>query len=115
MKPISPDDLNKVMEFDHVIRVHANGMVSDGPNEYFELTDGKLSGPEGWALMKGYSGQYCYAGPVMHDSEFVGGRMADDILTNPGLYVALVNTYMGDDENGDVTEGWAVACVLDDI
>lgn len=105
--------LNDVMEFDHVIRVDRDGNVTDGPSEYFELTDGNLDGPKGWSLMRGYSGQYMYSGPVMHDSEFIGGTMARDILAQPGLYVALVNSYITDDEDGSVLEGWAVAYLPD--
>jgi hypothetical protein len=30
----------------------------------------------------------------MHDSESIGGRLADDILSTPGLYVAIVCTWL---------------------
>ena len=91
--------LNEMMSFDHVIRVHANGTATHEPKVWApELLDGELSEykhipgqPTGWRLMNGYSGQSCYAGPIMHSSEFVGGRMERDILARPGLYVALTS------------------------
>lgn len=92
--------LNEIMEFDHVVEVHADGTVTHADvSPYMEVSmylgdDGEWHDnfqlPEGWALMTGYSGQYSYSGPVMHDSEFIGGGMERDILETPGLYVAMV-------------------------
>lgn len=105
MKPVTRDNLNQLMEFDHVIRVHEDGTVMEEPNTYApELHDGELEG-NGWTLLDGYSGQYGYSGPIMHDSEYIGGGMADDILSTPGVYVALVDYPLDDSE----PEGWAVA------
>jgi hypothetical protein len=96
--------LNDLMEFDHVIYVDDDGNVTEpddvhAPEAYMfrELP------PElwcGWRLMDGYSGQCGYRGPWMHASEFIGGGMADDILSDSFLYVAIV-----DHEN----DCWAVA------
>lgn len=109
-RTVTADTLNDVMEFDHVIRVHADGSVSDVDGIYApNLQDGELD-DKSWSLMNGYSGQYGYSGPEMHASEYIGGGMARDILATPGLYVAIV-AYHGDDE--DPTE-WAVAYKLDD-
>lgn len=105
--------LNERMEFDHVIQVHADGSVTDANGVYAPtLYDGEVD-DKSWTLMNGYSGQDRYAGPIMHNSEFIGGRMEDDILAEPGYYVALVSSYSEDadgedDEEGNV-EGWAVA------
>lgn len=102
---VTAENLNSVMEFDHVIRVNADGTVTDRVEDapYFDealrcyLTDPEtwlweteVNLPEGWHLMNGYSGQHGYSGPEMHVSEFIGGRMARDILETPGDYVALV-------------------------
>jgi len=106
---VTRDTLNSVMEFDHVIRVYADGSINEprdmhAPNLY----DGELHcGALAWSLMNGYSGQHGYSGPIMHSSEFIGGRMADDILTQPGVYVALVDM-PSDDSDPD---GWAVAFI----
>lgn len=35
----------------------------------------------------GYTGQYGYNGAVMHASETLSGRLAEDILSTPGTYV----------------------------
>lgn len=109
------DTLNGVMEFDHVIQVHPDGTVSDRPDMYApELFDDVLS-DSSWTLLNGYSGQYGYTGPVMHNSEFIGGTLANDILAAPGIYVAIVSCYsesLGDDDetiDGTITEGWAIA------
>lgn len=48
----------------------------------------------------------------MHNSEFIGGGMAEDILAEPGYYVSLVCYWPdGEDSDEDETyvEGWAVA------
>jgi hypothetical protein len=45
-------------------------------------------------------------GPIMHNSEYIGGTMEADIRATPGVYVALVNDDIDDPEHA---EGWAVA------
>ena len=86
------EELSSLMDFDHVIEVHDDGTVTDAaPGIYApELHGEEFTGFTDWRLLSGYTGQYGYNGPVMHPSEFVGGRLAQDILTTPGLYVALV-------------------------
>lgn len=85
--------------------------MTDGPVDVFapELFDEEVS--PGWTLLNGWSGQDRYPGPIMHASEYIGGRMAAWILENPGVYVALVS-YDLDDLDGEPF-GWAVA-KLDD-
>lgn len=115
------DTLNGIMEFDHVIRVYPDGTVSDTTGEYApELHDDVLSPSDaGWSLMTGYTGQHGYSGPIMHDSESIGGNMAEDILAQPGLYVAVLSYYTEkvDSElqadDGSYIEGWAVAYKAD--
>ena len=105
--------LNDRMEFDCVVRVDADGKVWDEPDWYApSLNDGVLDGAgAGWELLGGYSGQYGYSGPIMHPSEYIGGRMERDILARPGLYVALVDYPTGDPDEDESPEpdGWAVA------
>lgn len=102
--------LNDLMDFDHVIRVLRDGSVVDaGPDVYApNCHDGELDSRE-WSLMTGYTGQYGYSGPCMHASEVIGGGMERDILSRPGLYVALVDYPLDDSE----PEGWVVAYILD--
>lgn len=61
------------------------------------------------AFSVGYTGQYSYNGAVMHASETLSGRLADDILTTPGVYVVVAVEVLPE---GDDTEpepaGWAV-------
>lgn len=134
---VTADKLNDVMEFDHVIRVNADGTIDHDPQSWapelrWESDSHVLEchptyGP-GWALLNGYSGQDGYRGPIMHASEFIGGGMARDILATPGLYVALVcevhdceecltpdGEEITDPECGGEHEpaGWAVAYIAD--
>jgi len=117
--------LNEIMDFDHVILVSEDGTISDSTEDpYFDLQmvkgdDGQwhdeFSIPEGWELLKGFTGQYSYNGPVMHSSEFIGGGLERHIRETPGHYVALVvyadTDAAGTDEDPIETEpaGWAVA------
>lgn len=97
--------LNDKMDFDHVVQVLPGGQVVDAHGVYApELYDDELQGA-GWTLMDGYSGQSGYSGPIMHNSEYIGGGLERDILANPGYYVTLVNNSY-DEEEG---EGWAIA------
>ncbi|MFY1620060.1 hypothetical protein [Micromonospora sp. WMMD736] len=133
---VEPDNLNALMDFGHVIRVHPDGTVSE-PHDVWapELNDDVLGEfahiegqPTGWRLMNGYSGQWSYRGPVMHESESIGGRMALDILGQPGLYVSLLASTSepvedcehcraagegGPCDLHDIT-GWAVAYIEDE-
>lgn len=115
---VLPHNLNGFMEFDRVIRVNEDLTVSDSDTWEPEVVDedGYLSqhpDHSGWSLMNGYSGQYGYAGPVMHASEFIGGRMAVDILSTPGEYVALVahgcDDRCNEKECNGSGDGWVVA------
>jgi len=91
------------MEIDHVIRVNHTGQVmpvplmSSGIELEVVLTnpdtwewEDEFSIPEGWELLSGFSGQYSYSGPIMHNSEFVGGGLERHILETPGYWVAVV-------------------------
>lgn len=114
--------LRKVMEFDHVIHVDEDGTVTDAEGQYAPDvdvdtdSDGQILDhhekamiesvrSQGWELMTGYTGQYCYHGPIMHPSEFIGGRLAEAILEDPGYYVSVsVET-----DNPEEPAGWAIA------
>jgi hypothetical protein len=117
-------DLNALMEMDHVIQVHADGAVTEprdvrGPDDVYVDTDGdgQISAADdkdlitrmreqGWELMNGYSGQHGYSGPIMHASEYVGGRLERDILAEPGYYVVASVETLDDSEE---PAGWIIA------
>jgi hypothetical protein len=117
--------LNDLMEFDHPVVSDGNGNVTDAPSGiyapevYVDLdesgqmtsldpSDISISPP--WTLLNGFSGQQGYPGPIMHDSEFIGGGLESYIRENPGVYVAVVVTGLGGDENDDDNDvGWAIA------
>ncbi|SIC58860.1 hypothetical protein [Mycobacteroides abscessus] len=120
-------NLNDKMQFDHIVRVLPDGTVIDSPrNDHFDsveeiLTpDGssqdRIEGiPEGWELLRGFSGQYNYHGPTFHQSEFVGGGLERHILETPGDYVCLVASGYREDgsqpefEDDDRGYGWWIA------
>jgi hypothetical protein len=116
--------LNYVMEFDHVVQVHADGRVTDdvpnvraawAPTFTGDSATGnaELDG-DGWSIMSvGYTGQQG-GGNVMHNSESIGAGLERDILATPGYYVAVVCEWTPDGADADaddetVVEGWAVA------
>lgn len=127
---MAEESLNSIMEFDHVIRVTGTGQIVDGDIDFYgevsmELVDADAERwelreelPKGWVLLKNFSGQYSYSGPVFHPSEFIGGGLERHIRETPGYYVAL--TVESDcagaedrcnEEDGCQCEpdGWAVA------
>ena len=115
-KLVARDDLNALMEFDHPIQVHADGSVTDGLDGIYapSLMDRELDNPRWTFFSNGYTGQYGYHGPIMHNSEFIGGRLADDILAEPGIYCAVVADWSPEDgdEDSDTVEGWAVVRLI---
>lgn len=105
--------LTDIMEFDHVVQVHEDGSVTDGPANVFapDLYDDQLSDAWWEFFTYGYTGQHGYRGPIMHNSEFIGGRLERDILATPGIYAAIAAYWSpepGEDENESHIEGWAV-------
>jgi hypothetical protein len=129
---VTVDNLNDVMEFDRVIRVLADGTVETrvqnmrAPEVYMHFRDEESSRKPDiaapWQLMNGYSGQDRYSGPIMHESEFIGGGMARDILGQPGWYVAVIVTDVSAEAAQEEADGvpdsdiagWAVAYQVDD-
>lgn len=107
--------LSDRMDFDHVVQVHEDGTVTDMPypgrREFWAptLMDGEIDSDD-WTLLHGFTGQYGYNGPIMHNSEYIGGALERHILETPGVYVALVGywssrcihceAYVREDEHG---------------
>lgn len=104
-------DLNERMDFDHVIEVHSDGSITDRNDLYAPECYGnegggiEYGGATGWTPLDGYSGQERYSGPIMHESESIGGRMERDIRQTPGIYVTVEVTDLDDQEH---PYGWAV-------
>lgn len=105
--PEQLEALQRIAEFDHVFTVTPAGTVVDGPGgiyapEYYVDTTADELAPD-WEALTGYTGQHGYSGPHMHASEFIGGRLARDILETPVVAV------LPDDEDEDPEPaGWAV-------
>lgn len=101
--------LEDILDWDHVVEVHANGDITTPNSEWAPtLFNGELDSSD-WTMIDGYSLQYCYSGPIMHDSEGLHWGMCEMILDNPGYYVK-VPAYYDDEDNPDesITEGWAL-------
>ena len=113
--------LNDLMDIDHVITVDEGGHVTEPQGIYAPELEMEVDGDgqildeheadykaeaarQGWELLEGFTGQHAYRGPVMHPSEYVGGRLADHIRETPGTYVVIV-VRCSDGEDA----GWAVA------
>lgn len=119
------ENLNEVMDFGHVIEVHEDGTVTEPnvlhypetvyqtPDSDGQCIDDEVHGlPNDWSMLSGYTRQDGYSGPVMHPSEYLGGRLAAHILSTPGLYVSVLVDGQGpDDSHGgkDLSIGWGVA------
>lgn len=106
-------DLESIMETDRCVEVRADGTVVDAPDDVYapEVCGQNGDDPDretlrraGWELLRGYTAQSGYRGPVMTSAEHIRGRLAEDILSEPGIYVAVT---VADTDGPD--QGWAVA------
>ena len=87
--------LHDQIEFDHPFVVNEDGTISDSPLYAPTLHDGQLDS-SAWEMLNGYSMQDSYAGPIMHNSEYVGGLLEQDILSTPGTYCLVVANWTND-------------------
>lgn len=114
------ESAKELMEFGRVIQVGKEGVpfpalnglgLSTAPEEiqYVDLDgDGGAPdpvAPKGWEYLRGFTNQQGYRGPIMHDSEFIGGGLADHILENPGFYSTVLIEGMQDPEDPEYADG----------
>ena len=111
---VRKDNLNTYMDFGHVIYVTETGEVLEDPNvsanppEFLDINEIDEDAPhswEPWQLLTGWTGQYGYNGGCFHPSEFIGGALAEHILSTPGNWVAVT---VEDPETPDLDIGWAL-------
>ena len=119
-------DLNEIMEFHCPIEVREDMTIDDEvdlalpvPDLVCEVDDEGSALPgddqrlieearrQGWELQVGLTGQYSYNGPVMHESEFVGGGLVRHILERPGYWVVL--PLETSDIEDETPAGWLLA------
>lgn len=106
--------LEDIMENGHVIRVFEDGSISDEADVYAPTLRDRELDDDSWSPIYGYSGQINgSSGFIMHNSEYMGGRLADYILEAPGLYACIVADWDCTEDceldcDGDHAEGWAV-------
>lgn len=70
---------------DDIYSVEAVYYLGEGPGG-----DDVFEDLNNWTPLTGYSGQDRYSGPVMHESEYIGGGMADHIINTDGIYTFSV-------------------------
>lgn len=127
MSDLGTQTLKAFMEIDHVICVEEGGRIHDDVTGVYapEVTvetdsDGQILDEhdaqmianvrsQGWELLNGWSGQYGYAGPIMHPSEFVGGDLEKHIRETPGVYVVTTVACEPNGWSDDEQAGWAIA------
>lgn len=113
---VTVDTLTYAVEFECPFTVTADGMVADppagvwAPDVYWYDGDPDAELEPGYAdewrfYSRGYTGQYGYAGPVLHPSEQLAGGLARDMLEDPGVYVVCA---VSDPEDPDALIGWCV-------
>jgi hypothetical protein len=115
---MSRPDPFKDVEFESPFEVTEDGRVIPAHGVYApELFDEELSPAGTWDFITGYSGQDRYSGPIMHNSEYLGGGMARDTLGWPGTYCLVAAYWSCDDSCTDPAiceaehpyqEGWAL-------
>ena len=115
---ITANQLTEAVEFYQVFEVESGGLVrlynDYAPDVYEDPENDLVIDNPSWEFFSyGYTQQYAYSGPVMHDSEMLRGSLAEDILATPGVYVLVPVAYpcadTGDEcENWTHYEGWVV-------
>lgn len=96
MPAITADNLDRVIEFDSPFTVFEGGNVMHPLADVYapsvlnsDANDIEIESDEWEAFSVGYTGQYGYNGAVMHASETLSGKLAEDILSTPGTYVVV--------------------------
>lgn len=80
------------------------GNTWDGYEILYSAVDGT-----GWELVSGFTGQYGYTGPVMHESEYMGGGIVQYTMDTPGIYaVQYVAAWQDEDFEEYDYVGWVL-------
>lgn len=102
-------------EFDHVFRITEDGFLVDdvrdvwAPDWITSTEDGDLDYEGSWEALMGFTGQWHYHGPIMHDSETVGRDIANAMIEEPGIYVLCPVSAAEKNEDGEsVFVGWCI-------
>lgn len=98
-----PHSLDEQMEFGAAYAVNAAGHANSVPDYAPSYMDDEPDSSD-WEAISGYSGQYSYNGPVMHESEYLGGAIEQHILDNPGIYAITEATYTTDADGNEIGE-----------
>lgn len=101
-------ELARMMDFDHVVRVEADGTFADNlhgtppapdsPTDP-DINSTAIEGCPDWTLItSGLTGQHGYNGPWLHDSEQLEGGVAERVFEHAashggGFYVAIYAQY----------------------
>lgn len=106
------------IEFGQVFRLDPDGRVTELPDEWapnvYHDDDHDIDiDTDGWFAIVGLTGQDCYHGAVMHQSEYIGKGVADFMLsmTDEGpqtFVVVVVECLPTDDDPEPEPAGWAI-------
>jgi hypothetical protein len=106
-RPDLSSTLDAFMQVGHVIRVWDDGTADDvvggvyapklditldAEGSMVDITCADLIASakvSGWSVENGWSGQSGYSGPMMRTSEFVGGDLAEHVMSTPGYWVVV--------------------------
>lgn len=103
--------------FDSPFMISEDGSVvftDDYPPNVYDDGESTFSDDSHWEFYsRGYTCQWGVkrSDPVMHPSEYLGGRLARDMWEDCGTYVVTTVTDLGD--SGDLM-GWTVLRLLDE-
>lgn len=94
---VTPDPFNPLTDTERTATVTEGGM---GIGSYYG-NDIEMSDLCGYELLVGFTGKFGSYGPVMHDSEYIGGRLADLIIRDGGEFSIAGADWNCDDESSD--------------
>lgn len=107
-------EIMESIEFDSVIEILENGTFIHRHDLYSpNLYNDSIDSDEWEFASDGYTNQYGYNGPMLHNSEHFSSSMVQDMIDNPGIYVLVYGTYDNDDSEfvevePTIIEGWAI-------
>ena len=115
-EPVDADSLGGKMQFSG--RYAIRPATADHPAQLKDLPDNVpylaynvdgecLDAFPGWEVYSGNHGK-ATGDPVMHDSEYLGGQLAKDMLRDGGVYALRTVDWYNETDGGYLTEGWVV-------
>ena len=107
VKPFEPIDNTAELFFPDISIPEYIELYRENEDEDWQIDENAI---RGWKTFSdGASSQYGYDGPILHDSEFLGGGLAKKIINTPGTYVLVEALYEDPEaEDGYDRSGWTI-------